>query len=111
MIEKKREEALTVAEKVAQIKEKEQHDFLNQVVLPALKLDPLHAEKLLDKASEHFLIGDVLSAEYLATHLSAKDKEEIFHKALEQLNHFNITISFIMNNIIILMVIITKSTF
>jgi len=31
------------------------------------------------------LIGGVLSAEYLATHLSKKDKEEIKQKALEQL--------------------------
>ena len=31
------------------------------------------------------MIGGVLSAEYLATHLSKKDKEEIKHKALEQL--------------------------
>ena len=70
MIEKKREEALSVAEKLAQIEEKEQQTFLHHVVIPALKHDPLGAEKLLDKASEHFLIGGVLSAEYLATHLS-----------------------------------------
>jgi hypothetical protein len=75
IIEEKREEALSVAEKLAQIEEKEQSTFLNHVVIPALKLDPLGSEKLLDKASEHYLIGGVLSAEYLATHLSQKDKE------------------------------------
>ena len=85
MIEEKREEALSVAEKLAQIEEKDQQTFLHQIVIPALKHDPLGAEKLLDKASEHYLIGGVLSAEYLATHLSKKDKEEIKHKALEQL--------------------------
>ena len=53
------------------------------MVIPALKEDPMGAEKLLDKASERYLIGGVLSAEYLATHLSQKDKEDIKHKALE----------------------------
>ena len=83
LIEEKREEALSIAEKLASIEEREQKTFLNHIVIPALKQDPLGAEKLLDKASEHYLIGGVLSAEYLATHLSAKDKEEIKHKALE----------------------------
>ena len=69
-IEEKREEALKVAEKLAQIEEREQQTFFLHVVVPALKLDPLGAEKLLDKASEHYLIGGVLAAEYLATHLT-----------------------------------------
>jgi len=69
-IEEKREEALSVAQKLAEIEEREQKTFINQIVIPALKHDPLGAEKLLDKASEHYLIGGVLSAEYLATHLS-----------------------------------------
>jgi len=69
-IEEKREEALTVAEKLAEIEDREQQTFLHQIVIPALKHDPLGAEKLLDKASEHYLIGGVLSAEYLATHIS-----------------------------------------
>ena len=83
LIEQKREEALSIAQKLSQIEEKDQKTFLNHVVIPALKEDPMGAEKLLDKASERYLIGGVLSAEYLATHLSQKDKEDIKHKVLE----------------------------
>ena len=53
MIVEKREEALSVAEKLAQIEEKDQQSFLHHDVIPALKHDPIGAEKLLDKASEH----------------------------------------------------------
>ncbi len=47
------------------------------VLIPAMKKDPLAIEYALDKASYHYLLGGMLSAAFLNEHIPEKDKHDI----------------------------------
>ena len=47
------------------------------ILIPAMKKDPLAIEYALDKASNHYLLGGMLSAAFLTEHISEKDKHDI----------------------------------
>ena len=76
-IKEKREQAITKAEKIGATLYKEQNDFMMNVLIPAMKKDPLAIYYALEKVSNHYLLGGLLSPAFLTQNISENDRYDI----------------------------------